>query len=193
MRNNIFKIMVATVSIATLSGCASGPDSTYSKMGDAMKDIAVAVLSPASQNTTNTQSQATEIGRYIKPMLDGCDFVELDKLVQEQPGAIADHQKISKPQGDDPNETTTVILKDAVAFGYPLQKIETYRGYNQFHSKLFFKNDNFVNLRSAFKVPQDSESDLTRNDINGYQVGGYEFVALKFDRQNRTVRCDRGI
>lgn len=175
-----------------LSGCAPSQDGKY-RLGDVVNDVTSAVLSPASQTTANTQTQAIDVGSYIKPMLEGCDSVDIERLVQEQKSVIADVQRVSKPSGDNPNATTTVKLKNAVVFGYPLQKIETHRGYNDFSSKLYFSNDEFVKLRSAFKVPTGDDVNVAKNDASGYLVKGYEYVSLEFDRQNKTVTCGKSI
>lgn len=192
MKKNYINIIAATVGLTLLSGCAPSQDGKY-RLGDVVNDVAQAVLSPASQTTANTQAKAIEVGNYIRPMLEGCDLVDIERLVREQRGVIADVQRISEPRGDDPNATTTVILKNAVVFGYPLQKIETHRGYNDLSSKLYFNNDAFVKLRPAFKTPTGEDVKVTRNDASGYQVEGYEYIALDFDRQNRTVTCGKGI
>ncbi|SUD90908.1 hypothetical protein [Psychrobacter phenylpyruvicus] len=192
MEKNYRNIIAATVGLALLSGCAPSQDGKY-RLGDVVNDVTRAILVPAPQTTANTQANAIEVGGYIRPMLEGCDLVDIERLVQEQKGVIADVQRVSEPRGDDPNATTTVRLKNAVVFGHPLQKIETHRGYNDFSSKLYFGNDAFVKLRSAFKVPTGDDANVTKNDASGYLVKGYEYVSLDFDRQNRTVTCGKSI
>lgn len=192
MKKNYRNIIAATVGLTLLSGCAPSQDGTY-RLGDVVNDVTRAVLSPASQTTANAQTKAIEVGSYIRPMLEGCDSVDIERLVREQKGVIADVQRVSEPRGDDPNATTTVRLKNAVVFGHPLQKIETHSGYNDFTSKLYFSNEGFVKLRSAFKVPTGDDVNVTKNDASGYLVTGYEYVSLEFDRQNKTVSCGKGV
>lgn len=191
MANKYLCSIMAVCGMTMLTGCAASPDGKYT-VGDMVNEVARAVLLPQSQSTANTQNKPTEIGAYIKPMLEGCSTIDLDELIQQQKAAIANVQRKGNPNIEGQDVITTVTFKNAVAFGYPLQKIEGLRGYEWGHTKLYFNTDKFVELRPAFKPPAyDSDFPLIRNDANGYQYGegGYSTV-LTFDRQNRTILCE---
>ena len=192
MNNKTICSIAVACSFSLLTGCAASQDGQY-RVGDMVNEVARAVLLPDYQPaSSSTQAKATELGAYIKPMLEGCGSVDIEEMVKNQSSVVANIQQKGNPNVEGEDVTTTVTLKNAVAFGYPLQKIERLRGYEWGHTKLYFNTDKFVELRPAFKPPESNEYfKLVRNDANGYQhgQGGYS-THLTFDRQNRTILCE---
>lgn len=193
MNNKIICSIAVACSFSLLTGCAASQDGQY-RVGDMVNEVARAVLLPDYQPaSSSTQAKATELGAYIKPMLEGCGSVDIEEMVKNQRSVVANIQQKGNPNVEGEDVTTTVTLKNAVAFGYPLQKIERLRGYEWGHTKLYFNTDKFVELRPAFKVPTYGRDfyQVVRNDANGYQYGDAPFAAkLTFDRQSRTVLCE---
>ena len=194
MKYKSLSLLVAACGMTLLTGCAASQDGQV-RLGDVVNEVVKAAFTPSTQATGTTQStaQATKLDAYVQPMLNGCDNIDIDQLIQQQRSAIAGIQRKGNPNVEGEEVVTTISLKNATAFGYPLSKIESLSGYEWGHTKIYFNTDQFVNLRPAFKLPNydDEMFKVVRNDATGYQYGPNEYATiLTFNRQERSILCE---
>ena len=191
MKYKSLSLLVAACSMTLSMSCAAGSI----RLGDIVNEVVRVITTPSTQATGNTQStaQATKLDAYLQPMLNGCESIDIEKLIREQRSAINDIQRKGDPNAEGDELITTVSFRNATAFGYPVTKIERLIGYEWNHTKLYFNTDQFVSLRPAFKLPTyDSEhTEVVWNNATGYQYGDDWYGSrLTFDRQNRTILCE---
>ncbi|WP_227430307.1 hypothetical protein [Psychrobacter sp. I-STPA6b] len=137
-------------------------------------------------SSANAKSTSTDWTAKLKPMTEGCASVEMYSLSQTLKESIV-NQKMEHQNNE---EITTYTLENATAFGQPLSKIEQMQSLEWGHMRLYFKNNQFMSLRSQFKLPVDDYGDVVRNDTMGYQVGeGMLVVSLRFDGEQKTITC----
>lgn len=194
MKYKSLSLLAAACSMTLLTGCAASQDGQV-RLGDMVNEVVKVVTTPSTQASSNTQSaaQATKLDAYVQPMLNGCDNIDIDQLIQQQRSAISGIERKGNPNVEGEEVVTIVSLRNATAFGYPLSKIERLSGYEWGHTKIYFNTDQFVNLRPAFKLPNyDDESfKVVRNDATGYQYGPNEYATiLTFNRQERSILCE---
>lgn len=128
----------------------------------------------------------------LEPLTKGCELVDLNKIPTSYQSSII--SKKHKGNIDkDSYEKITIVLKDAMAFGYPLKKIESDKEISQGGQIINFKNAEFMNARSKFKLPALEGWTVQNNDASGYTLEATEGMdsgmGLEFNKTKKTITC----
>jgi hypothetical protein len=162
-----------------------------------MKKVVIA-LGVLLLGHTASASTATDWTPYLKPMLSGCGYVNPTKELPARYKASITSKNIKGDSGfEDDGLYTTYTLKNSIAFGQPLVKVEYLQGHEWYHLKLYFKDAKFKTLRSQFKLPKIDvdEAEYTKvvkNDKEGYDIRTEGYLNLMFDRKQKTITCEAG-
>ena len=159
-----------------------------------MKKLLLIVAAGVLGQTTMA-SAATDWTPYLKPMLSGCDYINVtENLPKKYKAAIASKKVKGNPKIEGEEVITTYTLKNSTAFCQPLSKVEYLQGYEWSSTTLYFKDNRFMTLRPQFKLPKlDEYSQITSNNAEGYDIemGGYLY--LKFDKKDKSITCGSGV
>lgn len=154
------------------------------------------ILGIAFLGQTTVANAATDWTPYLKPMLLGCDEdLQYTDIPNRYKASIAS-KKVKGDVNDELDEIiTTYTLKDSIAFGMPLTKLEVLSGDEWGHFKLFFKDNNFKTLRPKFKLPRIDpvHMKVLKNNTSGYEIkmpGDKQNRALIFNTKQKTITCD---
>lgn len=124
----------------------------------------------------------------LKPMLIGCEGVNLYDLPKPYQSAIV--KKIEQSDGGSETDPyyMTYMLKESVAFGQPISRIKLASYDSGYGTTIYFKNAEFIKLRSLFKLPKVSaaEAKTVKNTGLGYEVG---MTNLTFNPKGRSITC----
>lgn len=156
--------------------------------------LAISVGILATTASANA-SAATDWTPYLKPMLSGCNYLNItDNLPSKYKASITNKKTTGNPNNEGEEVITTYTLKNATAFGQPLQKVEYLQGYEWSHTKLYFKDAKFMALRPQFKLPElDEYSEVTKNNANGYEIEMGSYLYLDFDKKDNSITCGDGV
>ena len=125
--------------------------------------IILSILLPS--NFANASSNWTNV---VKPIVNGCtDVFQLENLTKAQKDSIK--SKTVKKLSMDEGEKITYILKNATAYGYPINKIQITRGYEAIQS-LYFSNEKFMAQKNTVKTTAESGT-------------------LTFNRKEKSITC----
>lgn len=140
-------------------------------------------------------SAATDWTPYLKPMLSGCDYINVTKNLPKKYKASIAGKKIKGNHKNEGEEViTTYTLKNSTAFGQPLSKVEYLQGYEWSSTSLYFKDNKFTTLRPQFKLPKlDEYSQVTSDNAEGYEVEDGGYLYLKFDKKDKSITCGSGV
>jgi len=185
------------VTILSLTGCAENGTLTIdpSKVISQGVNSVVNVIQgsnqqPVQNNNTAANSNSVDWTPYLRPMQLGCNPPALDNLSASHRASILNKQLKGDPNSDG-EKITVYTLNNAIAFGQPLDRIETLRGMGWGHNRLYFKNSGFMTLRPSFALPAASGNSVVENNAKGYIVGsGMEGMSLIFDSNKKSITCD---
>lgn len=141
----------------------------------------ITVLPVASYATTDWTPK-------LKPMLAGCEGMNLYELPKSYQSAIV--KKIEQSDGDTEDDPyyMTYMLKDSVAFGQPISRIKLASYDSGYGTTIYFKNADFIKLRPLFKLPKVSASEAksVKNTKLGYQAA---MTNLTFNPKDKSITC----
>jgi len=164
-----------------------------------MKKSIIVVSSALLIAVSMSATAATDWTPYLKPMLTGCDFINpTDQLPSRYKASISSKKVKGNPKIEGEEVITTYYLKNASAFGQPLQKVEYLQGYEWNHLRLYFKDSKFLALRPKFKLPVFDKNvapyaTVTKNDKTGYSIEEGGYIDLVFDAKQKSITCSGGV
>lgn len=153
-----------------------------------MKSISLIILA-AFLTLPIISNAATDWAPKFDPMLNGCGYIDLDyQLEPIYKSAIAKKtHKVSPIKGSEEERVhDTVLFKNSIAFGQPIQRFELYSLDGGYNYTLYFKNNDFVKLRPLFKLPTDTEGQEIKKTSTGYETPVF---SLKFNTKDKSITC----
>ena len=197
MKYKSLSLLMAACGMTLLTGCAANQDGQI-RLGDMVNEVVRVVTTPSIQAKESIQSttQATDWTFYLAPMQQGCEYPD---IIDNFPNELKNSVKHVSLKGDpvvevDAHESLyTFYLQNAVAFGYPITKVEYLLQYEGSDLKIVFADSRFTKLRPSFKPPYGPHVTVERNDSSGYDVSDGGFLVLKFDTTDNSISCSSGI
>ena len=197
MKYKSLSLLAAACGMTLLTGCAASQDGQI-RLGDMVNEVVRVVTTPSTQAKGNTQStaQVTDWTFYLAPMQQGCKYPYMSSNVpQVLKKSVDSVNRKGNPELEGDEVTYYFNLKNAVAFGYPITRVEYLQGYEWSHLKVVFADSSFTRLRPSFKLPEINSEFMSveKNNSEGYEVetGGYVF--LDFDTKDNSITCGSGV
>lgn len=192
MKYKSLSLLAAACSMTLSMSCAAAPI----RLGDIVNEVVRVVTTPSTQAKGNTQStaQVTDWTFYLAPMQQGCEYPYMSSNVpQVLKKSVDSVYKKSDPEMDE--VTYYFNLKNAVAFGYPITRVEYLQGYEWSHLKVVFADSSFTQLRPSFKLPElkDEYMSVEKNNNDGYELGDVPYIFLNFDTKDNSITCGSGL
>jgi len=202
MKYKSLSLLTAAFGMTLLTGCAASQDGQV-RLGDMVNEVVRVITTPSTQTTGNTQAkssiqstaQVTDWTFYLAPMQQGCNHPNMsDNVPLVLKKSVDSVKRKGNPELEGDEVTYYINLKNAVAFGYPITRVEYLQGYEWSHLKVVFADNRFTNLRSSFKLPKDDgDMAITRNDSKGYDVESYGYYSLDFNTADNSITCSSGV
>ncbi|MUG32387.1 MULTISPECIES: hypothetical protein [Psychrobacter] len=197
MKYKSLSLLVAACGMTLLTGCAASQDGQI-RLGDMVNEVVRVVTTPSTQAKDSVQStaQVTDWTFYLAPMQQGCEY---PYITDNFPNELRKSVKHVSLKGDPEVEMEgheslyTFYLQNAVAFGYPITKVEYLQQYEGSDFKVVFADSSFTKLRPSFKPPYGPSVTVERNDSSGYDISYGGFLVLKFDTTDNSITCSSGI
>lgn len=197
MKYKSLSLLAAACSMTLLTGCAASQNGQI-RLGDMVNEVVRVVTTPSTQAAGNTQQSKSEITDwtfYLAPMQEGCNYPHMSKdNPQVLRKSVENVYRKGNPELEGDEVTYYFNLKNAIAFGYPITRIEYLQGYEWSHLKVVFADSRFTNLRPSFKLPKiDEDATVLKNNAAGYDIESYGYTALEFNTADNSITCSSGV
>ena len=194
MKYKSLSLLVAACSMSLSMSCAAGS----LRLGDIVNEVVRVITTPSTQAIGNTQTPKSEITDwtfYLAPMQEGCNYPYMSSNVPYALKKSVDSVYTKgNPEMEGDEVTYYFNLKNAVAFGYPITRVEYLQGYEWSHLKVVFADSSFTRLRPSFKLPKTDEyASVEKNNSSGYELGDVPYLFLNFDTKDNSITCGSGV
>ena len=202
MKYKSLSLLTAAFGMTLLTGCAASQDGQV-RLGDMVNEVVRVITTPSTQTTGNTQAkssiqstaQVTDWTFYLAPMQQGCNHPNMsDNVPLVLKKSVDSVKRKGNPELEGDEVTYYINLKNAVAFGYPITRVEYLQGYEWSHLKVVFADSSFTRLRPSFKLPKTDEyASVEKNNSSGYELGDVPYLFLNFDTKDNSITCGSGV